>query len=638
MASWVFPSNNYGQINGIADSGVETFRGTPIRSLAREICQNSLDATLGNGQPATVSFTTFQITTDDVPGIADLKDAFQRGLDFWKLQSSDKAKNFFSGAIRVANKPTVTCLRISDFNTTGLTGSSELYNSPWCNLIKSTGASDKSSSSGGSFGIGKFAPFACSSFRTVFYSTIDKEGNAAHQGVSRLTSFKMSDDDICQGVGYYGGDKCSPLFTAFSLDPSFARNLGNSGTDIFVIAFDYDDSWKSDLIVSVLDSFLLAVYQKKLIVEVDGTIIDHSSLPALIAEYTPKFEENADKYYAVLTAPEEKAKTFDTDILGMGNVTLKMMIEPGMHRKCAMVRKTGMKIMDRDGISSTIPFVGVLFVEGDKLNEYLRSLENPQHTKWEPERSNNKTYARNVISKIRKFIIDKLMEMQQLNMRESIDPSVGEFLAYIDEKESENRNEDRQEAITDKIKSVELKPINITKPTNSNLGSDGNGQNTVDDDQGDIIEEGPPGEGSGGQNGNGGGGGNGSGQYEGEGNGPHPGNNVGPNPVEHKKSSVRVRPAGERQYCTDKLKGEYILIFRPSVSAVNGTMKIKQSAESQSYDAVLLDVKCEQEGITFEGNVIKGITFQANKPLRMTLRLDYHDYTSLEVEAYGNQV
>ena len=32
--SWNFPSNNYGQIFGIADSGVETFKGTPIKSLA----------------------------------------------------------------------------------------------------------------------------------------------------------------------------------------------------------------------------------------------------------------------------------------------------------------------------------------------------------------------------------------------------------------------------------------------------------------------------------------------------------------------------------------------------------------------------------------------------------------------------
>ena len=44
--TWRFPLNDYGQIFGIADSGVETFKGTPMKSLAREICQNSIDAGL----------------------------------------------------------------------------------------------------------------------------------------------------------------------------------------------------------------------------------------------------------------------------------------------------------------------------------------------------------------------------------------------------------------------------------------------------------------------------------------------------------------------------------------------------------------------------------------------------------------
>lgn len=47
--TWVFPSNNNGQLFGINDSGVETFNGTPIKSLAREICQNSIGIVLGSG-------------------------------------------------------------------------------------------------------------------------------------------------------------------------------------------------------------------------------------------------------------------------------------------------------------------------------------------------------------------------------------------------------------------------------------------------------------------------------------------------------------------------------------------------------------------------------------------------------------
>ena len=67
-------------------------------------------------------------------------------------------------------------------------------------------------------------------------------------------------------------------------------------------------------------------------------------------------------------------------------------------------------------------------------------------------------------------------------------------------------------------------------------------------------------------------------------------------------------------------------------------MKIKQSAESQNYDAALINVECDQDGVTFEGNVIKGLTFTANQAIKLTLTLDYHDYSSLEVEAYGYKV
>lgn len=47
MIEWRFPSNDYGENKGINDSGVAMFRGTPLRSFAKEICQNSLDAATG---------------------------------------------------------------------------------------------------------------------------------------------------------------------------------------------------------------------------------------------------------------------------------------------------------------------------------------------------------------------------------------------------------------------------------------------------------------------------------------------------------------------------------------------------------------------------------------------------------------
>ena len=112
--AWNFPSNNHGQIFGIADSGVETFNGTPIKSLAREICQNSIDANLKNGEPTRIIFRTFEIALSAIPGFDDLDDAFSRSLEYWSKQKSTKAKSFFQSALKLAQQPKITCLRISD--------------------------------------------------------------------------------------------------------------------------------------------------------------------------------------------------------------------------------------------------------------------------------------------------------------------------------------------------------------------------------------------------------------------------------------------------------------------------------------------------------------------------------------------
>lgn len=54
---WQFPVNaSGGQPEGLNDSGVESFRGNQIESLAREIIQNSTDAKREMNKPVTVSF------------------------------------------------------------------------------------------------------------------------------------------------------------------------------------------------------------------------------------------------------------------------------------------------------------------------------------------------------------------------------------------------------------------------------------------------------------------------------------------------------------------------------------------------------------------------------------------------------
>lgn len=626
--AWNFPSNNHGQIFGIADSGVETFNGTPIKSLAREICQNSIDANLKNGEPTRIIFRTFEIAPSAIPDFDDLDDAFSRSLEYWSKQKSTKAKSFFQSALKLAKQPKITCLRISDTNTTGLLGSDEEYNSPWCNLTKSQGASDKSGSHGGSFGIGKFAPYACSAFRTVFYSTLDSDGVAAYQGVARLTSFKDKKGETTQGIGFYGADKNAPVKQQISIDPSYSREIGKSGTDIFVLGFNGSKDWKYDMVASVLDGFLYAVYTGELIVEVEDIIISKETLPELVASHQAYFSEYADEYYQVLTADEQKSPTYTKDIGTMGKVTLRLMIQPDFHRRVAMVRRTGMKIMDKGNINGLIPFAGVLYIEGDKLNEYLRTLENPQHTKWEIERAENKSEAKGVLSALTKFIKACLDELKNDDSEEALDPSVGEYLA-AEQDSAQPRPEDKGENINDAIQVIETKTVSRS-PKPGSMSQAGTGTTEVDDPDGDIIIDDIPGEGSregtaAGGSGNGGGG-------SGEGVGK------GDKPIEHRKSLAAVSAVKSCVMCTNRSQGEYTVTFVPNASATDGIISLFMSAESQNYDAAVISATAEGAELTVSGNKISGLTFTENVPVKLSVKIDFHDYCSMEVKAYGNKV
>ena len=56
---WRFVGNNYATETGLDTADMETFKKDPISSLAREICQNSLDARLDTSKPVTVEFSNF---------------------------------------------------------------------------------------------------------------------------------------------------------------------------------------------------------------------------------------------------------------------------------------------------------------------------------------------------------------------------------------------------------------------------------------------------------------------------------------------------------------------------------------------------------------------------------------------------
>ncbi len=622
MAQWRFPSNDYGEKKGINDSGVSLFKGTPLRSLAREICQNSLDA--ARAKTVRVEFNAFDISPSQLPGCNDLKDAFERCSQFWGDQKAITTKQFFSNAIEKITSEKIHMLRISDFFTSGLTGSREEVNTHWTNLTKSSGVSDKKGTSGGSFGIGKFAPFACSDFSTVFYSTYDEEENTASQGVSRLVTFRRQDGQTTQGVGYFGEERNTPSYSQMVLEPGFSRENGAYGTDIYIAGYKHfaeENGWEKSIVVSILDSFLGAVWHEKLIVKVGEIEISKNTLNDLIETYRDELTGHTEQYYKVLLS--DKTKWYEEDFLGLGIIRLGLAIgDSDAHRKVAMIRQTGMKIKEQDRISSFIPFVGVMFIDGDKINARLRELENPEHTEWQVARAENEVQARALLRSINDFIRKKVEELASENGEQYFD--VEGLSNLLPDEPDDTKEVAKEENVTDKTITIEKRKPQKSKPQTpaSNIG----GTEDVDFKEGGYVE--------------------GDSVL-----GFIHKNNKRQKRIEHESYPVDISEEGTekiptvknitpqklRIICTDKKAGKYIVMFVPNESAENGTIHLSLAAESCSYDAPIINASIIGKGnLTVSGTEIKGVEFIKDAPVRLNVQIDFSDYCSMEVKAYAD--
>jgi len=253
---WTFAKNDGGRETGFHDAGVETFAGNFDRYLAREIIQNSLDARHDLKQPAQVEFKLRTIKRGDIPDMDGLKLALSRCADYWKADK--KACPFFQQAAKLAANKEVDALEVSDFNTTGVQGSETQRDKNWYSLIRCAGSSPKGGGEGGSFGIGKNAPFAASMMRTVLYSTKTIDGDDAFQGVAILASHKNgTGTEVAQPVGFLGGAKGVSIRAKKDIPGQFRRT--EAGTDIIILGFRVANNWEQDLTYSVLDNFWPAI-------------------------------------------------------------------------------------------------------------------------------------------------------------------------------------------------------------------------------------------------------------------------------------------------------------------------------------------------------------------------------------------
>lgn len=77
MDKWKFPSRGFAETEGFSNAGLAEFKGNPLQALAREVCQNSLDAADGSGKPVRVEFHNEFLEVSSFPGMADMKNVIK---------------------------------------------------------------------------------------------------------------------------------------------------------------------------------------------------------------------------------------------------------------------------------------------------------------------------------------------------------------------------------------------------------------------------------------------------------------------------------------------------------------------------------------------------------------------------------
>ena len=646
---WRFNSNGGNKVNGLETADINTFLKDSMASLAREICQNSIDAKdQSNDNPVRLEFHTFEMESAKIPGYKRLVQEFDHCKEYWKDDFKTHTK--LNKMQQELMKLSVTCLRMSDFNTTGLSGISDFTDkrSHWISLLHGSGMSEKNGATGGAKGIGKYATFTNSLFRTVFYITHTDKGEKGYEGMSYLCTGVIPESEkgeVTEGLGYYGSDDVNnPILEDLTLDDGFhGRDNNEAGTDIYILGFNNSGNWKKEIISKILESFMVAIAFGKLIVTVDDTVINKTTLKDIV--YNPDFVSGntltktiVSQYILLSGDPEVNIDHLDIELEGevLGTVDLYSKELKGEQakyatNKCVMIRYPYMKIKDTKQITNNSMSVSALcIINNDELNKRLKAIENPQHTDWEYNRITEpeiKDAIKNVISQMNKKIADTVFDHIQSAAANSTDnTTASEYLPASGNDDEGDVSETAVVPVTkvhitphkNKVRTAEIN-TSVDDPDGNGVGMD-----LVDDDnKGDYdINH------TGGSNG-GKGAGTHTGDEEGKGNKDDSGH----------EGFVResTRGTSYRFFCTNKSTGTYVLMFVSLDDVANGELELDKLDIAGGKESVQIDEAINNltgEALTVLNKKTIKLKSKQNEKIVVKITTPYTDLFASEAHYY----
>lgn len=467
---WDFPPNHGGTSQGFNHGGIDTFAGTRLSSIVREVIQNSLDARAATDCPVIVEFSLQKWPKAELDNLNELAGHLKECEKRSVFNGSKVAQDFFQNALRLIQRgDEVPCLVISDSNTTGLQGGIDEEKGSWFALTKGSGITQKAGGSLGSFGHGSMAPFAMSHLRTVFYITKiegqDHKLESRFQGKSILQTHEHpTRGDSTQGIGFFGHKK--ELRPLVSKDiPQWARSIREAhssgpGTTI-IIPFPYFSAEKFGLVkVAVLANFFYSIYSNKLEVLVDGELLTQENIEQKFVKSKDTLEfERADvdfqhidscfhSFESVLKSDHRGCE----DIPEFGKVDWYLRVnEEIRHRAVGISRESGMlitrKAKNLEKFRHTKNFDLFVFVHAGEGSNMMRRLENPAHDKFELDRikgASNEKRLTSLYNLFTKRIREIIEQYASIDSEDGVGiPELANILSELDISQNPSANTER---------------------------------------------------------------------------------------------------------------------------------------------------------------------------------------------------
>ncbi len=387
---WYFPPRN-GGIDFVHDPSAAFFNDNPIPKLVREVIQNSLDAREpGIAEPVLVTFTDARIKRN-LLGAAQLYRHLTACVDRAVYEGRTDIQELYERAVNTLKDSHIRCLRITDGNTTGLTGSR------WDALVAQEGSVQKADTGapGGAFGIGKNAVFNVSDIQTVFYSThyIDIRNRKGRvdklQGKATLMSHTnpQNGEEALQHIGFYQDADGQPIIGMRRIDPFF--RLNEPGTGVFIMGFNpRTDDWVGEIVRAVLQNFFYAIHHQRLVVRIEdgnnAVEIKRDDLESLFEMHHKDISDSHFYYRAIRDAELETTKP----IRNLGEFDVFIHLNGGPKRM-AFVNRNGMLVSDsREQKANPIytrnrslwpDYAAVILPSTDSVDKLIRKMENPSH-------------------------------------------------------------------------------------------------------------------------------------------------------------------------------------------------------------------------------------------------------------------